>query len=879
MSHSSAASPTFSFFFRFFFVIIIVTAAAVLFFFFMCKQSSLYSSSMLTPSHTLLRRRGNGHVVKYLEGVPTPSKLIDHLAGADLHASAELPFFNTVPRYVDTQREPRLSKLFFHHVLYPAGGARLPYQAVVVRGGRAVRPSSPRLWHRTTASEGGTGSTTGTAPPLSTSPVSAKAPQPRSNPLAVPASQLGPSSPPATSSTQVNASATAAIATALVEDVPSSAAWARVDPARRPYFSTRATTPFGKKNRHRNLHADSGPAATNLHLPPSRRGADDVVPAARAVEDSVLTPLRGVVEYFYNSGADASTAEAPGPGTVEEKVQQQLVSPFGGLLWLSEACSDDSSANRKGELSSFSSSALATSVWERLLESIQKRSTVDAAAATTAASTKRPRTSVEGAPLPSGVRTGNTFAYVQTRLPPSATVVLPVGRKQQQQQCVDPTSASPVHGAEDDDDVFLCRMAGGVEPVVSFAVGRPLTTPPIPSAFFSSVPSSPSDVFFSHMSCLTRVNMQVSLPQASCAPASAATAAPSTTAGTHSAWHDTHASNDGEQKSSTSGTKVQSRPTPLPAEPWKLGDDGLDLMVPQHVRTVAERHPTKLPHRFTTAVNANLEETARGSARYVLGRTDAETYLLPQRELLLTLYLPTHTEDMCAAQNNDRLQRQVRAGRASRSAMAWPTEQARLTSARRALGQYANTESAGKTGTSHPSPPSATEPAALQPKLFSRLSYEVRALPGDVVYIPRGWGYEVQRILGTATIHNGHSSSSAAAPYEFRDHRIFGSKYGSTVNPRRATPSAPHAENATAVDQRQEQQKVGVGEAAVAAAGAVATPLRVVSVEIDAFCLHYHPYPELTAAQAAVYMAANYVHTGVEEFYEKGGNQVFRCYE
>ncbi|ESL06808.1 hypothetical protein TRSC58_05511, partial [Trypanosoma rangeli SC58] len=83
-----------------------------------------------------LKRRNSPYVQKFLEGCPLPETLVDDLAGANLKSST--PFFTTMPRYI-VGRENRLSKLFFHHTLYPAGGARRPYRVVVVRGGRGVR--------------------------------------------------------------------------------------------------------------------------------------------------------------------------------------------------------------------------------------------------------------------------------------------------------------------------------------------------------------------------------------------------------------------------------------------------------------------------------------------------------------------------------------------------------------------------------------------------------------------------------------------------------------------------------------------------------------------------------------------------------------------
>lgn len=731
---------------------------------------------MLTSSSLLLRRRGHGHVVKYLEGVPTPSKLIDHLAGADLHASAELPFYNTVPRYVDVQREQRISQLFFHHVLYPAGGARLPYQAVVVRGGRAVRSSTPRLWQR-----GGLKSTEAgkaAAVPSSSSP------RPRVDPLAVPASQLGSSpSPPSSSSS--------ASATALVEDVPSSAAWARVDPARRPYFAVSLPTASGSPSRYRNTHADNGPTATNPNVPDRVRAArQEAAPPTRAIEDEALKTLRGVVEHYWKGREGGVTAV--------QRLERLLVSPSAGLLWLSESSDGEVSTPQQQQ-----QQATTRSVWGRVVESVRR----------TAPTAARPSSSLPVA------ASWTTFAYVQTRLPPPATVALPVDGER---------------------GVLRCRLAGGVEPVVPFAVGRPLMAAPAST----DTAATPGDALFSHLTCLTRVHMHITAPADTDAPPSSSAVQQDGTA---------------EAKEARAPAAVSSQSS----EPWKLGPDGLDLTVPQRVRTVAEVHPAK-------ARPSRDERSVHRGGRFVLGRGDAETYLLPQRELLITLYVPAHTEKMCAQQNNDRLQRQVRAGRAGGAAMAWPTEHSRMTSSRRARGQYANAASAGETGAALQTVKgsgASLSSSSSSGQLVSRTSHEVRALPGDVVYVPRGWGYDVQRILGTATVHSGQRTHDTAMQHEFRDHRTLSATRGASLP--RVGPAHPSATVPARTLAASEE----------AARAPPLPPCTIESVVVDAFCLHYHPYPELTAAQADVYVAANYVHTGVEQFYEKGGNDVFRAYQ
>ncbi|CAG9582447.1 conserved hypothetical protein [Leishmania major strain Friedlin] len=794
---------------------------------------------MLASSLPLLRRRGTGHVVKYLEGVPTPTKLIDHLAGADLHASAELPFFTTVPRYVDVQREQRLSRLYFHHVLYPAGGARLPYQAVVVRGGRAVRASETHLlrvkkatsWTPLHAEQQQQQQPTAVVAPAARRP----------SPLAVPSSQLGSSGPASSSPAAAKVPVMSVSTTVPTEDVPAPASWARVDPARRPYFS--AGTPRSHEHRR------------SSHRPP-----EDTERSARVVEDTTLAPLRGALEHFWNelrTTRNSSTQDVTGgppsaallaTNEMAERVRQLLVSPAAGLLWMPTSASLSNAADICEESRHTSSGVSDSSerrFWTELMAHVQER---------VSAMTMHVGGGGDGeVKSPAAVR---TCLYVQTRLPPSATVTLPLAQVRDYVHDGRETAGDlSVH--DDASERVVCRLAGGLEPVVSFAVGRPLT--PVTT---DGAATSPSDRAFAHVTCLTRLNMRVTSAPLAKAPA---VNAANVSSGTHPV------------KEAVPHFRDSTLPS---AEPWRLGGVGLDLMTPLHARTVAERHTAKpsahtngrltaLTENGTSNVKANADSAEAG--RYVIGRTDAETYVLPQRELLLTLHVPTHTEDMCAAQNQERLRRQVRLGRASRAAMsaAWPTEQARLTSARRAEGQYANAMSANETGAHRTNAPLqvATTPLAASPSmplLLSRLSYEVRALPGDVVYIPRGWGFDVQRIVGTATIDNGSRGRKGGRDADkvgFYDHRAVAAHKGTWPGHRPETPSKSSEPNKT--------------ESHVASTASV----QLTSVEVDALCLNYQPYPELTEKQAAVYVAANYVHSGVDEFYERGGNSVYRSYQ
>lgn len=55
--------------------------------------------------------------------------------------------------------------------------------------------------------------------------------------------------------------------------------------------------------------------------------------------------------------------------------------------------------------------------------------------------------------------------------------------------------------------------------------------------------------------------------------------------------------------------------------------------------------------------------------------------------------------------------------------------------------------------------------------------------------------------------------------------------------------------------------------------------MSVTGVEVDALCLRYAAYPVLSDEQVRTYVAANYAHRGIDEFYRNGGNAPFHKYE
>lgn len=168
----------------------------------------------------------------------------------------------------------------------------------------------------------------------------------------------------------------------------------------------------------------------------------------------------------------------------------------------------------------------------------------------------------------------------------------------------------------------------------------------------------------------------------------------------------------------------------------------------------------------------------------MLGRCDAQTYLIPQHELIVTLYVPPQTQRMCKEQNIDRLRLQVQLGHVPKSYLAldkmyrnemqkinddnssnnkngdnysgininddvaW-SRHAKLTASRLAKGRLANIECAenesnnGNSMLTHKNTSFSqgsdnnkqNAPCANVLQKFT--SHKVRVLPGDVLYIPR----------------------------------------------------------------------------------------------------------------------------------------------
>nr|CCC90353.1 conserved hypothetical protein [Trypanosoma congolense IL3000] len=688
-------------------------------------------------------RRQTSHVWKYLEGCPLPETLVDDIAGANLRSSA--PLFSTIPRYIVTA-ESRLSKLFFHHALYPAGGARCPCRVVVVRGGRGVRVQSY---------------------------------------AAAPATGCG------------------------GEGVYQHK---HRDPARRSFFYARPPTvdSFG-----------------GSHGPTSPDG-EDVEASRRVPVDGLLSSLCGVIEDHFTAPWKGCEGAVLDESSADCRIQREKL-----RVALAEVLSGGQGGlvTREGN---WASDASPLGLVEALLK--------------------------ERAPYQS-----SSF-YVHAQLPPSALFMGKVEVATSPERPRD--SLLPQHPAQGIRETrrsaelpAVVRLAGGLEPVVHFAVGTPLSVRR-PKASQQALPREGSLAMdtlpFGHVQCLLHVRTRGArhgAPSTSEMPSPACGENPpvSGNAPLNARLCDIRSMTSNVSKPPS---VVQHRAQNV-IEPWKLGIS-LDPKVPLIARTVTESRFT--PSHGSKCSGGTIDIDNDGEVKCslgvtagpgdltsphvmqmgaLLGRDDCETYLLPQRELLLTFHVPEKAAAMCAAQNEERLRRQAALGY---SAPSYAFAEGLRTSARVLQGAQANIRAAEVASSAAVEGRSAAEvgSGAFPPK------YEVRALPGDAIFVPRGWQYSVERIVGTAVMDVARRASPT-------------SPYGA---PRFSFRSGLHSK-ATVPHQR------GGGGCSIA---------DIVRVEVDAFVLCYKPYPVLTKEQAATYVAANYVQGGIDEFYEKGGNNVYHKY-
>lgn len=607
----------------------------------------------------------------YREGVPKPTKLIDHIAGADLRSSTWVNFFNTTPRYIQCKdSEQRLSTLFFHHLLYPSGGARAPYQPIVVRAGRAIQ----RRIYPTGSSA------TGSAP----------------DPLQA------------------------------LRDIPENA-WSSQEPARQTFFYSQQESPV-QHPRSSMMWTSKSSSSTSKRKPALLSSSHAEPSSSLLLVDSGLKPLVQAIEECFQ-GITSSQRE--------ELIQQLQPNRHGGLLCFA--------SRREGDQRvPYEVAGLLADATE---EDVNAKETLSRMV-----DQWKQQLVERGIPKASH--------YLQLRLPEAVVVK-----------------------ARTSSTGEVCRLAGGAEPCVPFAVGFPCQKKPT-----SDTPLS--HTVLAHVNALARVQLAVS------EEGSQDNGCPSELAA--------------NPRCSPSGAVVQR----IKANEPLLGRP-IDPLTPFIHRVAVERSPR---------VSSEDRDIA-------IGRDDCETYFVPYRSLLITLRVPAQAEEMCNAQNLQRMKKQEKLGHASSTVFA---TQGRQTAEKKMLHRFhvnhsLTSSSAMRSGTHH-------------------LTYQVRVAPGDVVFVPRGWGMTVRRVKGSVM-------AKSASPKQ--------------VGPTIPGALAHRACNESATDQTGKVMTSKAGDSVP----------EVSNVHVDGFFLLYKPYPVLTQQQADVYVSANYVHGGVTQFYAKGGNDVYRLYE
>ncbi|EKF32277.1 hypothetical protein MOQ_003875 [Trypanosoma cruzi marinkellei] len=719
----------------------------------------------LTVSCFGLKRKNSPYVHKFLEGCPLPETLVDNLAGANLKSST--PFFSTMPRYI-VAKENRLSTLFFHHALYPAGGARRPYHVVVVRGGRGVRnsPGVALSFSKTVSEE---------------------------------------------------------ISCRLYKD-----------PARRPFFYSRPTALTSSRFSHGVKNNNEGRNETSLNFGNmTGKERDMTATSSRSAEDNLLAPLCGVIENHFVALLKQHTIEEGGGKemtanptrakghtgkTIKEELTTLLSGGHGGIMTMKE------------EGDTMGSNFPCSDLVGKLLRDV--------------------------ASLPS------SFFHIHVHLPSSAVFLTP---DTTHKNTVAHEARVLVNKSEADrtGNSVVARLAGGLEPAVSFAVGSPLVVRGSAQCgnFVGYEGAVVDGMPFGHIQCLLRVCTRgrsdggeeleevVTKPNTCNEPI-------------ESLMYETDAfpvsTNDREGNTRENVNDCHGISSGI-LEPWKLGVS-LDPKIPFYVRTMTEKQPAAV-HTGNTVGDVVSSSTVCGCT--LLGRSDCETYILPQRELLFSFYAPTEVVTMCAQQNEERMRRQAALG------YNGPTHafaEGPRTARRLLHGAHCNHVAAEEAAVAAASK-RGTDCRGAPKNNF--VVYEVRALPGDVVFVPRGWRYSVERIIGTAIINAAATTTPTEGMMTRKKTGSVGLPYGNIRTAFMHNKSSTLASSLGKVGTLSIKTKSQLRRIEAA---------EICGVEVEAFLLCYKPYPVLTAEQAAAYVPANYVRRGVEEFYAKGGNDVFHKY-
>lgn len=748
---------------------------------------------MIKYSACVLRAKRSPFVKAYLEGVPKPEKIFQRIAGTDLSSSTGIEFFTTAPRFIDAKREQRVSKLFFHHVLYPGSGARAPLQPVVVRGSRGIRHTIYRV---------------STNSPLENQQdFKDNDPDPLRAPLHDNKAPI------------------------LFSGDTEEALWASADPASPSFFYSPRDPKRGVYEQYQSrcsMRWNKEEVGCGIKSPPRWRSPSssfarprDYVnscptahPTSSQVScDTSLALLAGMLENYLRKGSDRPSSSSDPSDSLHQfiaRVESLIPKPSGGYRCFSVSPNSNFPFEEIGGREGHNRETLIEGLTHTLL-ALQK-------------------TSAAGKP---------SSVYLPLHLPEEAVIKVriphPRGDRDSQVDQVGERKGCPSVCDANVDEIEMCRLAGGCEPFIPFAVGFPLLHQKAEQEKDES--SLNSKALFNHIQFLVRVSASDELTIIS-------------------GKEESVVNRGAENTGSVRDMKETALSLPHEFSPLSLGDSSerkstrsiphlhkriqssllgnpLDPVVPIRCFARIERSTTP-PSFFSSPTPSNRTLSLESPRIPLISRDDAETYFIPQRPLYLTIVVPHSAEKMCEELNAFRLRKQVslQQQRLSGSSSVCFTS-GRLTSSKKALHQHrvASTvnESSLRTRTKH-------------------LTYSVKAVPGDVVYIPRGWGLNVRRVLGTALVSDTGG--------EIVSERILAS---ALTNPT-AKPNTG--------EKLKEKGDLSSKQSCFS-----------YNVEVDGFFVFYKPYPILTTEQSSVYLAANYVHGGIEDFYQKGGNNVFHHYE
>ena len=245
------------------------------------------------------------------------------------------------------------------------------------------------------------------------------------------------------------------------------------------------------------------------------------------------------------------------------------------------------------------------------------------------------------------------------------------------------------------------------------------------------------------------------------------------------------------------GTRLFDSPADVPygvSEPWRMGTSleprrrvvVQDEFVSYSVGGDAEPYLLNGGAKYTLALERALRVPAKNRAAASRAWNEIkhpyfqhklkETILVPTTRLLLRVHVPKAIADMCVRQNDQAAIHQVKQGHRSASSTLVPggapatdgafssslsptTPTLPTTHSEKLIDDIDSIYEEGDGRVAQPLPPSATRFQTMHRQMAlsvdnfgtDRPLHDVRVGPGDVIYIPRGWKYELLRELGRST--------------------------------------------------------------------------------------------------------------------------------